>query len=101
MEQDNSGAKFLYFLTGVSVGALIGILFAPQAGRQTREFIVGRAEESREFLSKKGKEYRDQATDYVERGKGVISQQREHLSAAIEAGKQAYRSESQSKTAKE
>ena len=101
MEQDNSGAKFLYFLTGLSIGALVGILFAPQSGEETREFLAGRAEEGREYLSKKGRQYRDQASEYVERGKGVISQQREHLTAAIEAGKQAYRAESQTKAAKE
>ena len=101
MEHDNNGARFLYFLTGISIGALIGILFAPKSGRETREFISGRAEEGRDYLSKKGRQYREQASEYVDRGKGVISQQREHLSAAIDAGKQAYRSESQSKGAKE
>src|SRR3990172_2256568 len=97
MEQDNSGAKFIYFLAGLSIGALVGILFAPQSGKETREFIAGRAEDSREYLSRKGRQYREQASEYVERGKGVISQQKEHLAAAIEAGKQAYRAESQSK----
>jgi gas vesicle protein len=101
MDNDNTGAKFLYFLTGISIGAVLGILFAPQSGKETREFISGRAEEGKEYLSKKGREYRDQASEYVERGKGALSQQREHLSAAIEAGKQAYRAESQTKAAKE
>ena len=97
MENNNSGAKFLYFLTGVSIGAMLGILFAPQSGKETREYIAGRADEGREFLSKKGRQIREQATDYIDRGKGAITQQREHLAAAIEAGKQAYRAESQSK----
>ena len=101
MEQDNIGAKFLYFLTGLSIGAVVGILFAPQSGKETREFIAGRAEDGREYLSRKGRQYREQASEYVERSKGVISQQKEHLAAAIEAGKQAYRAESQSKAAKE
>ena len=39
-------------------------------------------------------EYRDQATEYLERGKGAINAQKEHLAAAIEAGKSAYRAES-------
>jgi gas vesicle protein len=101
MNHENSGAGFLYFLTGLSIGALIGILFAPQSGQETREYIAGRAEEGREYLSRKGREYREQATDYMERGKGILSQQREHLAAAIDAGKQAYRAESQSKTVQE
>jgi gas vesicle protein len=101
MSHDDSGAGFLYFLTGLSIGALVGILFAPQSGKDTRDYISGRAEEGRDFLAKKGRQYRDQATEYVERGKGVISQQRDHLAAAIDAGKQAYRAESQSKATPE
>jgi gas vesicle protein len=95
MEENHSGARFVYFLTGVGIGALIGILFAPQSGRETREFISGRAEDGRDFLVKKSRELREQATDYVERGKGVLTQQRDHLAAAFDAGKQAYRAESQ------
>jgi gas vesicle protein len=97
MEEDHSGAKVVYFLTGVGIGALIGILFAPKSGRETRDYIAQRAEEGREYLSREGRRLREQATGYVERGKGLISEQREHLTAAIEAGKQAYRTESKAK----
>jgi hypothetical protein len=62
---------------------------------------VSRADDGREFLSRKSRELRDQATDYVERGKGALNQQRDHLAAAIEAGKQAYRTESQKSSAVE
>lgn len=94
---DNGGTKFVYFLTGLGIGALIGILFAPEAGERTRELIVGKAEEGREYLSRKGRTVRDQATGYVERGKETLTQQRDHLAAAVEAGKQAYRAESRPK----
>ena len=96
--EDNNGSKFLYFLTGLGIGALIGILFAPQAGERTRELIAGRAEEGRDFLSRKGREVRDQATTFVDRGKEAVSHQRDQLATAIEAGKQAYRSESGAKS---
>ncbi|MBI4464790.1 MAG: YtxH domain-containing protein [Acidobacteria bacterium] len=96
--ENNAGAKFLYFLTGLGIGALIGILFAPQSGEQTRELIAGKAEEGRDYLVRKGREVRDQATSYVERGKEAVSHQKEHLTAAIEAGKQAYRAEAPPKS---
>jgi len=35
--EDNGGSKFVYFVMGLGIGALIGVLFAPQAGEQTRE----------------------------------------------------------------
>lgn len=95
---DDSGSKFLFFLTGLGIGALVGILFAPQAGDATRERIVGRAEEGRDYLSQKGREVREQANTYVDRGKEAVAHQREQLTSAIEAGKQAYRTESSPKS---
>ena len=95
--ENNDGSKFFYFLAGIGIGALIGVLFAPQSGEETREMIAGKTDESREFLLRKSRELRDQASGYVERGKEVLNEQREHLVSAIEAGKQAYRAESSSK----
>ena len=95
--EDNGESRFFYFLTGLGMGALIGVLFAPQAGERTRELIADKAEEGREFLLSKSRELRNQAADYVERGKEVLAEQREQLVAAVDAGKKAYRAESQSK----
>lgn len=95
MSNDNdSGSKFVYFLAGASIGALVGILFAPKSGRETREFLASKAEEGRDLLARKSTEYRDQATEYLERGKGAIASQKDQIAAAIEAGKAAYRAES-------
>src|SRR5437870_1219350 len=95
--EDNGGNRFFYFLAGIGIGSLVGVLFAPQSGEETRDLIAGKAEESREFVRAKSRELRDQAADYVERGKGVLAEQRDNLAAAVEAGKQAYRAEAQSK----
>lgn len=101
---DNSGEKFLYFLIGGFVGASVALLFAPKSGQETRELIAGRAREGAEFVGERGRQAADyvgggardaqaKATGYVDRGKEVLSKQKEQLAAAIEAGKQAYREE--------
>ena len=95
--EDDGSPKFIYFLAGVGIGALIGILFAPQAGEQTRELISERAEEGRDYLLRKGREVREQASTFMDRGKETLAQQREQISAAIDAGKQAYRAEASPK----
>ena len=125
--ENNDGAKFLYFLTGVSIGALVGVFFTLHSGtgeallmkesleewegeggaarsipvakskKRTRELIADQAGESREYLLRKGRELREQASDAVERGKEVLADQRDHLVAAVAAAKQAYRAEAQSK----
>jgi gas vesicle protein len=95
--ENNGSTKFVYFLTGLGIGALIGILFAPQSGERTREILAERAEEGRDYLLRKGREFRDQTSTYVDRGKEAFAHQREQISAAIDAGKQAYRAESSPK----
>ena len=98
MAEDNGGSKFVYFLAGVGFGALLGILFAPQSGEETRRMIAEKADESKDYLLQKGREVKQQTSEYIDRGKEAVSRQKEHLAAAIEAGKQAYRAESESKS---
>jgi hypothetical protein len=33
------------FLVGIGVGAAIGILFAPQSGEETRDYLIGTAQD--------------------------------------------------------
>jgi hypothetical protein len=55
--------------------------------------LRGKAEEGRQFVSAKGRELQHQAEDAVEKAKTVVAKQKEQLSAALEAGKQAYHEE--------
>ena len=80
-----------YFLLGLGLGIGIGVLFAPKSGEETRELIRSKANEGRDYVKRRSDELRESATDYVERGRSAISRQRDQLSAAVEAGKQAYR----------
>lgn len=90
---DNAGARFSYFLVGLGIGAMIGILFTPRSGKETREFLAERTEEGRDALLRKSRDLREQAEEYVERAKDVVRKQKDQISSAIEAGKQAYREE--------
>jgi gas vesicle protein len=98
MQEECGSTKAFCFLAGLGLGALLGVLFAPQSGEETRGLISDKAGESRDFVLNKSREVRDQAADYVERGKGALAEQRDHLAAAVEAGKQAYKAESQTKS---
>ena len=80
-----------YFFLGLGVGVAVGILFAPQSGEETRGLIKSKAQEGGDYLKRRSGEIRDQASELVDRGRGVVSRQKEQLSAAIDAGKQAYR----------
>ncbi|HEY2459304.1 MAG TPA: YtxH domain-containing protein [Candidatus Acidoferrum sp.] len=91
---DNVGSKVTYFMVGLGVGALIGILFAPKSGEETREFLTSKAEEGRDFAQRKARELRERADELLERGKEAAGRKKESISAAVEAGREAYLRES-------
>jgi gas vesicle protein len=90
---DNAGSKISFFLVGLGIGALVGILFAPKSGEETREYLSQRADEGREYAQRKARELRERAEDLVERSKQAASRQKETLSAAVDAGRDAYQRE--------
>ncbi|MBZ5629208.1 MAG: YtxH domain-containing protein [Acidobacteriia bacterium] len=88
---DRDGSSFLWFLTGLGIGAAIGVLYAPKSGRETRETLVGKAEEGRELVLERAQRAREQANEWVDKGRDVLNQQKEQFKSAYEAGRQAYR----------
>jgi gas vesicle protein len=85
------GSKLSYFAFGLGLGLAVGVLFAPKSGEETREYIRAKADEGKEYLRRRGEELKEKADDVIDRGRTAVSQHRDHLSAAVEAGKQAYR----------
>ncbi len=79
------------FLLGLGVGVGIGMLFAPKSGPETRQIIKDKAGESTEYIKQRGSELRTNASTWVDKGKGALGRQKENLTDAVEAGKQAYR----------
>ncbi|MGA8184713.1 MAG: YtxH domain-containing protein [Terriglobia bacterium] len=93
MSDNNGGSKVAFFLAGAGIGAILALLFAPKTGQDTRDYIAQRANEGRDRVTEKSREYRDRAEGYVDKARGTVTKQKEQLSAALEAGKQAYREE--------
>jgi gas vesicle protein len=91
MSDDSGSGGILWFLAGLGIGAAIGVLYAPKSGRETRDDIARFAQEGTEQVKARAKQYRNQAGEWVDRGKEVVSQQKEQIRTAVEAGKQAYR----------
>jgi gas vesicle protein len=87
---DRDGNSFMWFVAGLGLGALAGVLYAPRSGSETREVLRARAEEGRDYVRGRAREAREQATQWADRGRDVVSQQKEQFRAAYEAGRQAY-----------
>lgn len=92
-EESATVEKALYFVLGAFVGAATALLLAPKTGEETRRLIASKARESADFVSTRGRDVADRTSGYIDKGKELLQQQRDQLSAALEAGKQAYREE--------
>jgi gas vesicle protein len=99
MKDSNS---ITYFLCGLGLGAVAGVLMAAKPGAETRDQIAGKAAEARDMLASKlndGVDYVKRSTqdlrtvvdEKIQTGKQAVQQQADSLSAAFEAGKKTYR----------
>ena len=127
MAEESRINGFAWFLAGLGVGALAGVLYAPKSGRETREDLASSAREGTEYLRTRGKQVADQVgglvdkgkeqvndyvdrgrevvdrgraqwEEFVERGKSLVGDQGSKVAAAVDAGRQAYKSTSGSST---
>lgn len=83
--------SFVWFLAGLGLGTLMGVLYAPRRGSETREAINESVDEGREYLKDLGRDAGESVAKLVERGKDAIDDQVEQVQSAIDAGRQAYR----------
>lgn len=106
MGENNSGGgdKFLFFLAGAGIGAVVALLLTPKTGRETRELLARTATDGRDFISnkvsegrqiveEKGRRLGDDFNSFLDKSKDAVQRQKEQLTAAFEAGKSAYRDE--------
>jgi gas vesicle protein len=78
------------FFLGLGVGVGIGMLLSPRSGDKTRDLIKEKADEGKEYLTRRSSELLDGATDIIESGKEAIGRKKDALAAAVAAGKRVY-----------
>ncbi|HET9837964.1 MAG TPA: hypothetical protein VFR84_06990, partial [Candidatus Angelobacter sp.] len=59
--------------------------------------IMNSAQEGGEYIKTRGREAKETVSQWVDRGKDVVGQQKERISAAIDASRQAYREAAEGK----
>jgi gas vesicle protein len=110
-DRDSGAAVLLSFLLGGITGAALALLYAPRSGRETREMLGERlregADRGRELKDQalekgralkeqalgKGRAILDDASEYMEKQREALEERKDRFSAAVEAGRQAYREE--------
>lgn len=92
-QQETTGIG--WFIAGLGLGALLGVLFAPKAGRELREGLITGAKDSKEYVTTRSREAREQINsvvdrsreqinDFTERGKEVAEKGRERWSGIVD-----------------
>ena len=69
----DSGRVLLGFLAGLGVGAAVALLFAPQSGEDTREWIADTVEDEAYRLRRKARRSLDQVQDALEKGEQTVA----------------------------
>ncbi|MGA2096948.1 MAG: YtxH domain-containing protein [Candidatus Acidiferrum sp.] len=77
-----SGHKAIAFLTGLGVGVGLALLFAPQSGAETREWIEDTTEDGIKQLRKTGRKA-------LRNLQAAVSKGEETMATAIKTGKDA------------
>ena len=75
----HAGVIMTAFIMGTITGAAAALLLAPVPGAETRR-----------VLNEKAREGREKAGDTARQGVEFVRQQREHLSTAVDRGREAY-----------
>lgn len=91
MSDRDSSSNFMWFLAGLGFGALMGVLYAPRSGRETRDALMNTAQEGTDYLKTRGRDAKETVSQWVDRGKDVVNQKKDQISSAIDATRQAYR----------
>ncbi|MGC2618783.1 MAG: YtxH domain-containing protein [Acidobacteriaceae bacterium] len=87
MSNEEQSSGFSWFLAGLGIGALIGVLYAPKAGRETREDLLSSAREGSEYLKQRGREAADQVSDLVDRSKTQVTEYVDRSKEVVERGR--------------
>jgi gas vesicle protein len=91
MSDNEGGSGFLWFLAGLGIGAAVGILYAPKSGGELRQQLREAAEDGGNAVRERARQARAQAGTWADKGRDYLSQQRDQIRSAYEAGRQAYR----------
>jgi gas vesicle protein len=80
---NHQGSRLTYLLAGLGIGALVGMLLAPQSGDETREWFATKYKDGMDSVNAKVKQTREQFSELIERGQQQVGE-------AVDKGREAF-----------
>lgn len=76
-EQNNEsesplGNNVAWFLTGAFIGAAVAILYAPKSGKETRQYLADKVQQSKEAVSDTSNTIVEASKDMFDRGRQLV-----------------------------
>jgi len=88
---ENTGNFLKGLIIGGLAGAVLGILFAPKSGRETREDIANASDSALKRLKELEAAAEKKVSDLASQGKEVFEGSKDRVKKALDAGVEAYK----------
>lgn len=88
MDNSNSGKFGSGLLFGMILGAIAGLLLAPQTGEETRKKVQNTVEDLQEQLNKLADRIKKETNTIIEKGKNYIEEKNEQTHSKDEGNSQ-------------
>lgn len=79
------GTAITFLLIGLGIGAAVGLLYAPQAGKQTRKELRRRYEDARDIFDDWKEDAKEVADEIMDRGSEFADEIRERITPLAKA----------------
>ncbi len=94
-DSNGAGSKVSFFIVGMGIGALVGLLFAPKSGEETREYLAGKGRRQPRICAEESAANSANAPKICSNAaRKSWRRQKDAVTTAVEAGKDTYRRES-------
>ena len=80
---NHQGSKLTYLVAGLGIGALVGILLAPQSWDETRAWFATKCKDGMDSVNAKVKQTRQQVAELIDRGQQQVGE-------AVDKGREAF-----------
>jgi gas vesicle protein len=71
-EDSGLGSNVAWFLTGAFIGAAVAILYAPKSGKDTRQFLADKVQQSKDAVTESSNNIVEASKDMFERGRQLV-----------------------------
>jgi len=68
----NFSGNIAWFLAGAFIGAAVAVLYTPKSGEETRRYLAGKVQQSKDAVSDTSSNIVEASRDMFERGKQLV-----------------------------